>query len=177
MSAWSWLGRLADVFQVLVVIFSGYAALRLYRQSKQLKEVARALPPVGNFKELVRAYEGVKSSNPVAFAISLVRSSVTVKNSVQTFLDHKGWKMPIAELNMDGINSVDDMEHFLTELLIKKREFEVTGHTEVHLFIAGPMPACVQVGAVFDNWLPVKLYHKPQTPPPQVYEYWMPLTK
>jgi hypothetical protein len=177
MSGWNWLGRSADVLQVLAVVFSGYAALRLYRQSQQLKEIARALPAPGNFKELVKAYEGVKSSNPVAFAISLVRGSVTVKHSVQTFLDHKRWKMPISELNMEGINNVEDMEEFLTKLLIKKREFEAAGHTEVHLFIAAPMPACVQVGAVFDNWLPVKLYHKPQVPPPQVYEYWMPLTK
>lgn len=177
MDSWNWLGRSSDILQLLAVVFSGYAAMRLYRQNKRLKEVARALPRVENFKELVKAHEGVKSSNPVAFAISLVRTGVTIRKSVETFLKYQGWKMPIVELNMDGINNVDDMERLVSELVVKKREFEALGHTEIHLFIAGPMPACVQVGAVFDNWLPVKLYHKPQNPPPQVYEYWMPLTK
>ncbi len=174
---WEMLARIADSLGVLTVVFSFYAAWRLYRQNRRLIEVAKSFPPVENFKGLIEAYKGVKSSKPVALAISVTPGGATIKSYVETFLRHQGWTMDIAELNMNGINNTDDMETFVKELISKKREFELLGCTELHLFIAGPMPACVQVGAVFDNWLPVKLYHKPQNPPPQVYEYWMPLTK
>lgn len=174
---WEWLGRITDVLAVLTVIFSGYAAFRLYQQNKRLRMIAQQFPTGKNFKELIAAHEGINSLRPVAVAVSLTPTSTAMKGHVTTFLRSKGWEMPIVELNMDGINDIDDMEKLLKDLIVQKREVEASGYTEVHLFIAGPMPACVQVGAVFDNWLPVKLYHKPQPAPPQMYEYWMPLIK
>jgi hypothetical protein len=130
---------------------------------------------VENFQELIKLHEGVKSSAPVALAISLLRDIHSIKNSVQTFLDAKGWKMPIVELTKDGINTPQDLEDFVNLLHEKKRYFEQTAYTEIHLFIAGPVQAGAIVGALYDNWIPVKLYHKPTPPPPSVYEYWMPL--
>ncbi len=73
--------------------------------------------------------------------------------------------MEIEELNMNGINSRDDLEEFLNRLREKKRFFDAQGITELHLFIAAPVQAGVLVGGVFDNWIPVKLYHRPQPVP------------
>lgn len=28
--------------------------------------------------------------------------------------------------------------------------------------------------SIFDDWIPVKLYHKPTPAPPYLYEYWTP---
>ena len=83
--------------------------------------------------------------------------------------------MPIEELNMPGLYSAQDLETFVNLLREKKRFIDASRHTEVHLFIAGPVQAGTIIGALYDNWIPVKLYHKPTPPPPSVYEYWMPL--
>jgi hypothetical protein len=85
--------------------------------------------------------------------------------------------MDIVELNMNGINNKGDIENFVNELRKKRRLFEALQATEIHLFIAAPVVAGIMVGAIFDNWIPVKLYHKPQPAPPSIYEYWMPLIK
>ena len=69
------------------------------------------------------------------------------------------------------------MEELINELRQKRRILTAKQATEIHLFIAAPMAACALVGAALDNWIPVKLYHKPMPAPPSVYEYWMPLMK
>jgi CBASS immunity sensor of nucleotide second messenger signals len=177
MGFWNWFSRLDNVIGVLTAVFSGYAAWKLRQQSKRLRELAERSPKIENIKELIAAHAGVNSSAPVAFAVSLIPSSDSIKNSVQTFLDFKGWKMPIEELNMDGINGIEDLDNFVNRLRVAKRFFDAQNFTEIHLFFAGPVPAGVLIGAMFDNWKSVKLYHKPTPPQPQVYEYWMPLTK
>ncbi len=177
MDFWTSFGRADNIIGILTALFSGYAAVKLRQQSKRLRELAERSPRIENIKELNTTHAGVNSSAPVAFAVSLIPNSDSIKNSVQTFLDFKGWKMPIEELNMDGIKNSDDLEDFINRLRVAKRLFDAQNFTEIHLFIAGPVQAGVLVGAMFDNWKSVKLYHKPQTPPPHVYEYWMPLTK
>jgi hypothetical protein len=112
---------------------------------------------------------------PVAFALSLVPSSESIKRVVDQFLQFQGWEMPVEELNMNGINNAKDLEAFVNALREKRRHFEVMGCTELHLFIQGPVQAGTIIGGIFRNWIPVKLYHKPSPQPPQIYEYWMPL--
>jgi hypothetical protein len=172
---WVWLNNIDTILGVLTAIFSGYAAYRLRKQAKQLRELARTAPRIENFQQLRQAHEGVKSSAPVAFALSLIPTSASIKRSVETLLNAKGWRMPVEELNMNGINSPQDLEDFVNKLREKKRYFEASGFTEIHLFLAGPVQPGTLVGALYDNWIPVKLYHKPTPPPPEVYEYWMPL--
>lgn len=174
---WDWYGRVADSLGILTVVFSGYAAWKLWRQNKRLRELAQNVPKIENFKQLVEVNEGVKSSAPMALAISLIPSNESIRKTVENFLLAKGYNMEIEELNMNGINSRDDLEEFLNRLREKKRFFDAQGITELHLFIAAPVQAGVLVGGVFDNWIPVKLYHRPQPPPPEFYEYWMPLQK
>jgi SMODS-associated and fused to various effectors sensor domain len=176
MEFWNWLSRTDNILGVLTTFFAGYAAYRLRRQSQQLIALARQAPRIGDFLQLLKAHEGVKSISPVAFALTLLPDNDSIKNHVQTFLDVMKWKMPIEELNMNGFNNAQDLETFVNQLRKKKREFVARGYTEVHLFITGPVQAGVLIGAIYDNWIPVKLYHKPKAPPPQIYEYWMPLT-
>ena len=177
MDIWDFLGRTDIVFGLLATIFSGFAALKLRQQSKRLKELAKATPHMENFKEQVNYHAGVKTTNPKAFALSLIPRGESIKEAVKTFLNSQGWKMDVEELNMNGINNKADLEFFINELRKKRRLFDAQCVTELHLFVAGPVMAAALTGAMFDNWIPVKLYQKPQPPPPNVYEYWGPLLK
>lgn len=172
---WNWFGRADNLVSMATALFSGYAAYRLWQQNKRLRELAKQTPRVENFAELRKVHDGVKSSAPVAFALSLIPTSETIKSQVETFLQFQGWKMPVEELNLNGINNSEDLETFINSLREKRRYFQACGFTEIHLFIAGPVQAGTIIGSMFRNWIPVKLYHKPNPAPPQVYEYWMPL--
>jgi hypothetical protein len=172
---WTWFGRADNFFGVAAAGFAAYAAFRLRQQNRRYIELAGQSPRVENFEQLLKLHEGVKSSAPVAFALSIIPSSDSIKGSVELFLRAQGWKMPVVELNMNGINNASELEAFVNALREKRRYFEAAGFTELHLFIAGPVQAGTIIGAIYRNWIPVKLYHKPNQAPPQVYEYWMPL--
>ena len=174
---WDWLTRFDTAFSILSTIFAGFAAYRLWQQNKRLRELAKTTPKMENFTEQVKYYGGIQTSKPMAFALSLISRGESIKDPVQTFLKTQGWHMEIEELNMNGINNSNDREYFMNALREKRRLFDAQQVTELHLFIAGPVVAGVLIGAMFDNWIPVKLYHKPQPAPPSIYEYWMPLTK
>lgn len=176
-TVWDYLGKADVVFSLLATIFAGFAALKLWQQNHRIKELAKAVPPIKNFKEQVEYYSGIQTSKPVAFAISLIPRNESIRGSVQTFLKTQGWKMEIEELNMNGINNQEELEKFINDLRKKRRLFDAQQVTELHLFIAGPVVAGAIVGALFDNWIPVKLYHKSTPPKPTIYEYWMPLIK
>jgi hypothetical protein len=163
---WTNFSRVDNFLGVATTFFAAYAAFRLWRQNSL---------PVENFEQLLNLHQGIKSSNPVAFALSLVQTNESIKQSVEQFLRSQGWKMPVEELNMNGINNAKDLEAFVNALREKRRYFESTSYTELHLFIQGPVQAGTILGGIFRNWIPVKLYHKPNPQPPQIYEYWMPL--
>jgi hypothetical protein len=92
----------------------------------------------------------------------------------ETCLKIWGRAMLTEELNMPGLNIPQDPETFVNLLSKKKRFIDLSAFTEVHVSIAGPVEAGTIIDALYDNWIPVKLYHKPSPPPPAVYEYWMP---
>lgn len=172
---WMWFGRADNVIGIVTALFATGSFILLWRQNRRLRELARQTPRVENFTDLCRLHEGVKSSAPVAFAVSLIPTNESIRGSVATFLKTQGWKMPIEELNFNGLNTAKDLEDFYNALREKRRYFDVQGFTEIHLFIAGPVQAGTFIGSLFRNWIPVKLYHKPNPAPPQIYEYWMPL--
>jgi hypothetical protein len=175
MGFWAELANVASVLQVVTVLLSGYAALRLWQQNRRLKELALNTPRKENFNDILHVHDGVKSSAPVALVISLLTTSESLKPTIDTFLRTKGWSMPVEELHLNGINGQAGLEEYVNLLRQKRRLFDAQGYTEVHLFIAGPVQAGTIAGSMLDNWIPVKLYHKPNPPGPAIYEYWMPL--
>lgn len=175
MEFWAGLGNLASVLQIITVIASVYAAIKLWQQNRRLRALAENTPPIENFATMRTAHDGVKTVAPVAFALSLTPSSDSIRPSVEQFLQHNGWKMDIEELNMNGLDPASNLEAFVNALRQKRRLFEAKGYTEVHVFISGPVVAGAIFGSLFDNWITVKMYHKPTPAPPQLYEYWMPL--
>jgi len=172
---WTWFGRVDNVMGVAGVLFGIATFVLVWRQERRLRSQLRDKAALGNFAELRSLHEGIQSANPVAFALSLIPTSESIRGSVQGFLRSQGWDMPIEELNLDGLNNAADLERFINALREKRRAFDDQGYTEIHLFIAGPVQAGTIIGSLFRNWIPVKLYHKPTPAPPQIYEYWMPL--
>lgn len=166
-----------NITSFIIMIFAGYASFRLLMQNRRLKELARSAPKIEGFQNMITSYEGVQTLNPIALALSLVPHSPSIKKDVEIFLNVMGWKMEIVEINMPGINPPKDIEILINQLREKRYLFDLQGNTEVHLFLQGPLVSGIILGAIFDNWKPVKLYQKPKEPVPAVYQYWCPLTK
>ncbi|MEZ4645407.1 MAG: SAVED domain-containing protein [Chloroflexota bacterium] len=177
MNIWDWLGRTSDILGVLTVIFSGYAAYRLWRQNQRFRALARELQQSIDIHQRIKDYEGVQTANPVALAISLLPTVPSIKENVNTYLKIHKLKMPIEEVSMLGVNGTGDLETLVRTVQNKKIDIQSDGFTEVHLFLAGPVAAGVIIGSLLNNWVPVKIYHKPTPSPAAVYEYWMPLFK
>ena len=172
---WTWFGRVDNVLGVAGALFGIATFVLVWRQERRLRTQSREKSPLKNFADLRSQHEGIKSTKPVAFALSLIPTSESIKSSVQVFLRAQNLDMPIEELNLDGLNNAADLERFINALREKRRVFDELGYTEFHLFIAGPVQAGTIIGSLFRNWIPIKLYHKPNPAPPQIYEYWMPL--
>ena len=175
---WPIMTNLETLFSFLAMVFAGYVSLRLWRQNRQLRDLARGAPKIENFQENAKFWEEDKrTTNPVALAISLVPQAQSIKKDVEDFLNTKGWKMPVEEIRMEGINNLNGVENFINTLREKRQLFDLQGVTEVRLFFQGPVMAGVLVGAMYDHWKPVLLYQKYRLPHPMLYEYWGILTK
>jgi len=174
---WQFLTSIETILSLLAMVFAFYASFKFWKWRRELKALAEKAPKIENFKENVEFHKGIKTINPIALAISLVPQTPSIKKAVEIFLKSNNLKMKVEELNMNGIKNPEDIEEFIHTLTKKRHLFEHQGVTEVHLFIQGPVMAGVLVGAMLDNWKPVKLYHKPTPAPPAIYEYWCPLTK
>ena len=175
MEFWQGLGNLSSILQIVTVVASVYAAVKLWQQNRRLRALAQNTPKIEGFNALISAHDGVKSVAPVALAISLTANTESIRPSVSQFMKSMNWSMDIEELNFNGIDRASNLEAYVDELRKKRRLFEAKGYTEVHVFFSGPVVAGAIFGSIFDNWIPVKMYHKPTPAPPQLYEYWMPL--
>lgn len=176
-AVWGWLGNINNVLGLGTFGFSLYAAYRLRQEVRLRAERARALPPLTGLEDMIERYKGIHTEKPVALAICLLPHHDRIRSDVDLYLGNQGWKMPVREINQDGINGTPDLIAFVNALREARRSLAVDGFTEVHLFFAGPGAAAPLVGSVFANWVPVKLYHKPSPNPPQIYDYWMPLVR
>ncbi len=166
-----------SIISFITMIFAGYASFRLMRQNRRLKELARSTPKIEGFQDKITFYEGVQTTKPIAVALSLVPHATTIRNDVELFLKTKGWNMEVVERNMNGINLPSDIEKLINYLREIRNLLDLQQNTEVHLFLQGPVVSGILIGAMFDHWKPVKLYHKPTPSVPAVYQYWCPLTK
>lgn len=169
------IGTVADSAGILTLFVALYTAWKVRQQQKRFREVARQSGRIDNFQQLVRSFEGIKTEKPLAFALALTPNNPSIKNDVSRFLQIQGWQMDVEEITMDGINNRDDLEVFVKNLEERKRFFQSSSYTEMHLFINGPVQAGTIIGALYDNWIPIKLYHRNPSNPNGTYEYWMPL--
>jgi len=172
------LTKLSNYFSLAAAIFSFWALLKLFRQQKKMEDLANTPIDSTDLNNFIKENEKVNTINPIVLCMSLLPDdrSLSIKPQVEQFIKQKfGKEMNIEELNMDGIKNADDRLKLVEKLKIKRREFEAKCVTEIHLFIAGPVAAGVLIGAIFKNWIPVKIYSPMDGP--TFYQYWMPIPK
>lgn len=173
-SFFTWLGNIANVLSLITLLFSILTYFKVKKETRKLTESLAQVPSLKDISEHINFSANINSPRPVALAFSLTPTGSSIKPPVQNFLNAKNRKMPVEEIQMNGI-SIDNIQDFYKQVCGKKLELELKEYTEVHLFFNGPVQAATIVGCLFSNWMPVKLYHRPQGS--SSYEYWMPLIK
>jgi hypothetical protein len=102
----------------------------------------------------------------VGLAVSL--AGTRVRPAVETFCAGFGRPVKVVELYRPGGLCQTEMPEVLLELQSRKNHLLDEGASEVHLFLSCPLAVACAIGALFDNWVPVKVYQFNQGQ----YEFW-----
>lgn len=176
MDIWIWIANISGILGIATFIFSGLTWVRVRSQARQLQLLVEAHHRDTNtFTAQREAYRGVQTTKPIALAMALTDRSHSIEQDVQRFLQAQQWNMEIVPLLMNGIVGDEGVAEFVQQARQARLQLEFMGATEIHLFVMGPVAAGIMVGALYHNWIPVKIYHKPTPAPPEMYEYWYPL--
>ncbi|MBI5674981.1 MAG: SAVED domain-containing protein [Nitrospirae bacterium] len=159
---WEFVGRISNIVQLVSVFPWLFTAYFFWRRAKR-------------YKTLLQQEEQAVSNVPFAIAIGLIGTG-DISGQVSQFLKNKNLQMGIEPLFLPSGQGItkDNMQDLLHKLLKIKSKLTDKGATEVHLFIASPVAFGVAIGAILDNWIPVKVYHKSHTGD---YEFWTKLHK
>lgn len=114
----------------------------------------------------MRAIDG-SSKNPKALAVCFGGS---IKKPVEDYLKGKyKHPIPVVEYSTADEVTVHNIHKHMECLSKIKYDFQTEGVMELHLFIRGPVMMGTLIGAIFDNWVIVKLYHNNRS---GEYEEW-----
>lgn len=98
---------------------------------------------------------GTISARPIALVVGL---GDDISGSVQQYLQDEKLQMPLEVYTHKGLVPRDQFYRVLTDPLKIKSKLTQAGVTEVHLFYRGPVTLAMAIGAIMDNWVPVKVY-------------------
>jgi len=132
-------GWVANLIQIGSVVFT-VASLWLAK-----RELTRYL----------KARKTLISARPWALIIGL---GSDISGQVKGYLADQELDIPTKTYTREGYVSCDNLYPILKDLLSIKDELTQAGATEVHLFYKGPVTMAMAVGAVTDNWVPIKVY-------------------
>lgn len=137
-----WLSLTANIMQIISFIPFAVGGIYFFIKGRQL---ARRL----------RELAATPTSRPVALAIGLGASDEGV---VRQQLKDDGLQMEVIPLTHEGYVKAADYPRILRELKEIKSRLSDTGVTEVNIYYQGPVTFAMALGAMFDNWVPVKVY-------------------
>jgi hypothetical protein len=160
---WTLIGNFANVLQILSVIPLLFTAGLMLTRARR-------------YRKLIRQWEQTVTPRPAALAIGLAGGGMDISGQVKQFLEAKGLKMDVRSYTASGVTR-ENISRLLRDVLRIKAEMTAEGVTEVHLFLSCPVVFAAAVGALLDNWVPVKLYHNNREGNPPGYEFWTPLYK
>ena len=150
-TAWLVIDRVSIVLSYFVVLSIGGLLWTFFRHRRRRSRLA--------------AIAG-GTARPQAFALAI--GGGTIKEAVTGFLA-TAYSHPIpVEEHVFGEVSARNVHGLLEEVRRLKERFQSDGVTELHLFLKAPVALGAAVGAIFDNWVPVKVYHQQRG----VYEAW-----
>lgn len=157
---WQWLGNLANLVQILsaipLLLTAWWFFVRARRYRRRIAEMEKTL-----------------TARPMALVIGVAGTDIS--GQVRQFLDTTGMRMEVRTYTKTGGVTQKNIHAMLHGILQVKSRMTEDGVTEVHLFVACPLVLAVAVGAILDNWVPVKVYHLNRTT--GTYEFWTPLYK
>jgi hypothetical protein len=157
---WQWLGNVANLIQILsaipLLLTAWWFFVRARRYRRRIAEMEKTLTP-----------------HPMALAIGVAGTDIT--GQVKQFLEKAGMNMTVHTYTKPGGVTQKNIHNMLNDILRIKSRMTEEGATEVHLFLASPLVLAVAVGAILDNWVPVKVYHLNRET--GTYEFWTPLYK
>lgn len=137
-----WLSLVANIMQVISFIPFAVGGIYFFIKGRQL---ARRLKTLAS----------TPTSRPVALAIGLGGSDEGV---VRQQLKDDGLQMEVIPVTREQFVRAVDYPRILRELKEIKGRLSDTGVTEVNIYYQGPVTFAMAVGAMFDNWVPVKIY-------------------
>lgn len=153
-------GFIADV--VGIISFIPFVFATLFLLGKALR-----------YKKIIKTLKQNRGENPVAIAIGV--SGQDIQGQVKAFLIRQKNEMPIRAYVKEGGITPENLQGVLQEIWKIKKDLTDEGVNEVHLFFAGPVSLGIAIGAMLDNWVPVKVYQKNITTGD--YEFWTLLHK
>jgi len=132
-------GWIANGIQISTFLFTLWV---LWRTRRQLKNALKRV-------------QGQTSRHPIALIIGI---SQDIEGAVAQYLASINQPMPRRNYARTGMVPNQKFYQILRDLLKIKQELTDAGVTEVHLFYMGPVTLAMALGAILDNWVPVKLY-------------------
>lgn len=107
----------------------------------------------------LRSRKTTISERPWALAVGL---GGEITGTVKKFLEDEGLDIQVESYSQEGYISPDDYPRVLKDLLKIKDRLTQVGVTELHLFYKGPVTMAMAIGAITDNWVPIKVYEYTQ---------------
>lgn len=136
------LSLIANIMQVISFIPFAVGGVYFFIKGRQLERRLRELATT-------------PTSRPVALAIGLGASD---EGAVRQQLKDDGLQMEVIPVTHEGFIKAADYPRILRELKEIKSRLSNTGVTEINLYYQGPVTFAMALGAMFDNWVPVKVH-------------------
>jgi hypothetical protein len=108
------------------------------------------------YRSYVKGREQATGGKPWAVAIGI---NGDISGQVRPFLDENG----LADIKIEnyvhkGFVPTDKFYDVLRDMIKLKQKLTTAGATDILLFYKGPVSLAMGIGAIFDNWVPVKIY-------------------
>lgn len=151
-SFWLWLDRISIVLSYFVVISIGAFLLHVLRYRRLRRQIARSAG---------------KTSKPRGLVVSFREPiKVAFQQALQEF--YPDINIPVDEYHSQKDATEKDIHKHLDAMRAFKEQYMNQAVTELHLAIKAPLALAVAIGAIFDNWVTVIVYHNNQGK----YERW-----
>ena len=141
-SVWLWLDRVSIVLSYAVVLSILAFVFNVFRYRRKRKELIEI--------------EG-KTALPKALCLSFGGGSIKLAVSDYLKETYPDRKIAVSEYKGDEVTPQNVHKHE-EEIRKLKERYQSKGVTELHLFMKGPLGLALAVGAIFDNWVAVKIY-------------------
>src|SRR5712671_5414066 len=138
---WLWIGRGSAIISYLAVLTIIGFVYNLLRHRRKRSELASIVGKTKNPRALALAFGG----GSIRSAAEQYLSGVYPGTSILVEDYEKG------EVTPENIHRVEE------DIRKLKEKYQTENVTELHLFMKGPVALALAVGAIFDNWVSVKI--------------------